>query len=158
MTPIFDFPDIPKPEVCSIKIVIPGDPVPKGRHRSRIVRPRFKPPFIQQYPDAATEAYERRIEQEAALVMKGRGKLLGALGVNVMAFVPIPASWAMKQKQKAAEGLILPVTRPDGDNYLKCCLDAMNDVVYKDDAQVVDQAVKKRYAEHPRLEIEIFAV
>lgn len=161
MTPILDFPQIPfcgyEFGVTSIKIVIPGDPVPKGRHRARIVQPRFKKAFIQFYQDAATEAYEDRVAHETALVMKGRGKLVGALRIDVMAFVAIPASWSLKQKQKAIEGLILPVSRPDADNYLKCCLDAMNDVAYKDDAQVVDMTVKKRYAERPRLEIEIFS-
>lgn len=156
--PIFDFPEISKQEVCSIKIVIPGAPVPKGRHRARIVQPRFKPAFIHFYQDADTEAYEARVAQEAGLVMRGRGKLLGPLGVNVMAFVTIPESWSLKQKQRAIEGTMLPVTRPDADNYLKCCLDAMNGIVYKDDSQVVDMKVQKRYAEKPRLEIEIFAV
>lgn len=140
----------------SIKIVIQGEPVPKGRHRARIVQPRGRPAFIHFYQDSDTEKYETRVKQEAAIVMRGRGLILGALSVIITAWVAIPASWSEKKKQAARDQEIRPTPRPDADNYLKCCLDAMNDVVYKDDAQVVDQQVSKRYSDSPRLEIEIF--
>lgn len=179
--PSFDFPEIPMggasdcnmarycekdsltPPTTSIKITIPGEPVPKGRHRARIVQPRSKPAFIHFYQDADTEAYERRVAQEAGLVMRGRGLLLGALKIDVVAHVSIPASWSEKKRLSCQDTVllpasVLPTSRPDADNYLKCCLDAMNGVVYKDDSQVVKMSVEKRYSTHPRLEIEIFAV
>lgn len=151
-------PLIPREPVYSIKIIIPGEPVPKGRHRSRIVYPRHKAAFIHNYPDPQTEKYESMIAKEAAIVMAGKGLITGALSIVVMAWVLVPQSWSIKKQVKAIEGEIIPVTRPDADNYLKCCLDAMNGIVYKDDAQFVDMRVSKRYSDNPRLEIEIFAV
>jgi Holliday junction resolvase RusA-like endonuclease len=132
--------------------------VPKGRHRARIVQPRNKPAFIHFYQDAETEAYERVVARYAQLVMAGRGLLLGPLRIVVIAMLPIPASWSQKKRMDALGGNIKPTSRPDADNFLKCCLDAMNDVVYKDDSQFVEMSVTKIYAAVPALEIEIFAV
>lgn len=150
-------PLIPPPSVTSIRFTVPGEPVPKGRHRARIVQPHRKPAFISFYQDSATEKYEAVVAMHAKMAMKGRGELIGALAVSVIAHVTIPASWSQKKKSNAIEGTILPVSKPDADNFLKCCLDAMNEIVYHDDSQVVDMIVKKRYSENPRLEIEIFA-
>lgn len=150
-------PLLPPPPVTSIKITVPGEPVPKGRHRGRIVQPRNKPAFIHFYQDADTEAYEKKVAWQACIVMGPRGLLLGALEVNVTAWVEIPKSWSKNNQARALNGEILPTSRPDADNYLKCCLDAMNGVVYKDDSQVVTMSVGKRYSLSPRLEIEILA-
>lgn len=145
----------------SIKITVPGEPVPKGRHRARIVQPKSKPAFIHFYQDADTEAYEKAVGWQAKFVMKGRGLLTGALRIEVVAYLKVPASWSAKQKERALvgdliNGLLLPISRPDGDNFLKAALDAMNGIVYKDDSQVTDMSVKKRYSDNPRLEIVIF--
>lgn len=150
-------PLLPPAPVTSIKITVPGDPVPKGRHRARIVQPRNKPAFIHFYQDADTEAYEKKVAWQARIVMGPRGWLLGALEIRVTAWVSIPQSWSQKQQARALNGDLLPTTRPDADNYLKCCLDAMNSVVYKDDSQFVTMSVTKRYSDSPRLEIEIMA-
>lgn len=143
--------------VMSLKITVPGEPVPKGRHRARIVQPRRKSAFIHFYQDAETEKYERLVAQVAHLEMKGRGLILGPLDIHVTAWLPIPASWSQKKRAQASDGTLRPVSRPDADNFLKCCLDAMNKVVYHDDSQVVDMRVSKRYSDSPRLEIEIFS-
>lgn len=149
-------PLLPKEAAQCLKIIVPGIPVPKGRHRARIVQPRGRRPFVHMYQDAETEKYESLVAQNASMVMAGRGLVLGALDVRATAYVEIPASWPDKKRNQAADGDILPVSRPDADNYLKCVLDAMNGVVYKDDSQVVNMSVQKRYSFTPRMEIDIF--
>lgn len=144
------------PPVTSIKITVPGEPVPKARHRARIVTPRFKPPFIHFYQDSATEKYEQQIALVSQMMMQGRGLILGALEVHVTAWVAVPTSWSDVKRSKAINGEIRPISRPDSDNYAKAALDGMNGVVFKDDSQVVDLHVSKRYSEEPKLEIEIF--
>lgn len=148
----------PAEPVFSLKITVPGDPVPKGRHRARIVQPRHKPAFIHFYQDSETEKYENHIAMLANIVMGGRGVLLGPLELRIIAYVPIPKSWSEKMKQRCVDGVMRPVTRPDGDNYEKAALDALNGIVYKDDAQIVEMRWSKRYDHNPRLEIEVFAV
>lgn len=150
-------PLLPLEPVMSIKIIVPGEPVPKGRPRARIVSPRFKAPFIQFYQDADTSNYERRVAQEARQVMRGRGNLIGPLRVEVRAYRSPPASWTPTKKEKAYLGIVMPTSRPDSDNYLKI-IDACNRLVWEDDAQIVRMSVEKWYSQQPRLEIEIFAV
>ncbi len=53
----------------------------------------------------------------------------------------------------------LPTTKPDIDKLLRCILDALTGIAYKDDAQVVEVQVSKRYGVgnsdfgRPRVEI-----
>ena len=52
-------------------------------------------------------------------------------------------------------GLIRPTKRPDVDNVLKIVCDALNKIVYDDDACIVDAQVRKYYSANPRVEISI---
>ena len=131
-----------------------GPPGHKGRHRSRMVFPRGKKPFIQQYPDPATAAYEATLKQAAAIFMRGRAPTEAPLALLVHSFRPIPPSWSGKARRAAIAGDIRPTSRPDWDNYGKIT-DALNKIVWLDDAQVVDGRVIKLYAEHPALRIEV---
>lgn len=149
-------PLLPPEPVMSLKIIVQGDPRGKGRHRSRIVQPKFKPAFIHNYADPETEKYEAVIARYGQLTRGGRGLLLGALHIQVTAYMPIPMSWSEKKKQQARDGHIRPIVKPDWDNFGKVASDALNGVIWKDDAQIVDGRVSKFYSEEPRLEIEIF--
>lgn len=51
---------------------------------------------------------------------------------------------------------LYPITRPDLDNYAKSVMDGLNGFAWKDDAQISDMRIKKRYTEfEPKLVIEI---
>lgn len=47
------------------------------------------------------------------------------------------------------------MTKPDADNYLKGVKDALKGIIWKDDSQVVDAFVRKRYSARPRIEVKI---
>lgn len=51
-------------------------------------------------------------------------------------------------------GLLAPATRPDFDNCSKM-VDALNGIVWIDDAQVVTAVIHKRYSDQPRLVIDV---
>ena len=57
------------------------------------------------------------------------------------------------RKEKARAGEICATKKPDADNVLKAIKDAMNDVVYADDAQVVEISLIKVYGDDPRVEV-----
>lgn len=86
--------------------------------------------------------------------MEGRDQLQGALAVKIRAFVQMPQALAKhKSKGPAAEaGEIRPISRPDCDNYAKV-IDALNGIVWHDDAQVVSLTIDKFYSSRPRLEL-----
>lgn len=131
-----------------------GKPGHKARHRSRIVFPRSGKPFIHNYPDPDTAAYEKVLAEYASLLMRRRVPTERPVALIVHAFLPIPKSWTNRDYAAAVAGAILPTGRPDGDNYLKI-VDALNGVVWVDDSQVVDARVIKQYSERPALRVEV---
>lgn len=148
-----------------------GKPGHKGRHRSRIVIPKeawsydtrgnkwinpigAKRIFVHNYPDPETEKYEQTLREAGALFMRGRVPTLRPCALLVHAFLPIPKSWTRSERRAALSGAILPTSRPDDDNYLKI-RDALDGVVWKEDSQVCDSRVLKRYSDQPALRIEV---
>ena len=132
-----------------------GKPGHKARHRSRIVNPKFGKAFVQQYPDPATEAYERVLAEAAGLFMRGRVPTENPVALLVHSVRPVPESWSRRDREAALAGAILPTSKPDGDNYLKVVQDALNNVVWRDDSQVVDARIIKRYDLRPAMRIEV---
>lgn len=142
-----------------MRIVIPGNPVPKGRPRFRVARSRGafgeKPKeWVQTYNDAQTERGEQRVRKEAFKAMEGREQLIGPVWLKLEFYVPIPQSFSQVKREKANHGEILPVTRPDIDNYEKLICDALNGIVYQDDNQIVHSECVKRYSDNPGTIIE----
>lgn len=138
-----------------VTIIIIGQPRGKGRHRSRIVKPAFKKPFISNYPDPNTERYERRIGQEALLAMREKPPINEAVCLWVEAYFLVPTSWSKSKRIQALSGVIRPTTRPDWDNLGKIT-DSLKTIVWRDDALVVEGRVRKFYAEQPRTEIRVW--
>jgi Holliday junction resolvase RusA-like endonuclease len=131
---------------ASIRIELVGEPRGKGR-------PRFTRAGMA-YTPAKTRSYEAALQLAAQDAMAGRPPLEGPLTLIVEAHMPIPASWSGKQQKLAAAGQRRPTGRPDFDNLLKP-LDALNKVVWSDDAQVVDVRCVKLYSERPRLIVTV---
>jgi Holliday junction resolvase RusA-like endonuclease len=137
-----------------IKITLPGDPIGKGRPRARIVTTKTKGQFISFYTPAETVTYEQALAWAGKAAMKGRKPLLGALRVTVKAFMVPPESWSGIKRTKALNDEIRPSVKPDADNILKI-LDALNKIVWHDDAQIVDARIEKRYWISPSLNIQV---
>ena len=132
-----------------VSIYLSGPPRGKGRPKFSSVQGR--PRAI---TDAATRNYEASLKIAAQLAMRGVAPLTGALDVLMIATFPIAPSWPKKRQAAALSGAERPTGRPDGDNLLKTT-DALNGVVWVDDAQVVDGTVRKRYGAAPGLLIEV---
>lgn len=131
-----------------ISITVPGEPVAKAR-------PRFTRNG-NVYTPKKTAVYEQVIGLHARAAMKGRKILTGAVRLSVTAYMPIPSSWSMKQKTKAMTGALRHTKRPDSDNLCKAVQDALNGVIYADDAQIDEVHIVKRYG-MPRTEIVVEA-
>lgn len=54
------------------------------------------------------------------------------------------------------DGEIRPTKKPDNDNIVKVVEDALNDVAYKDDKNIVDCVVQKYYSEQPQIIVEMW--
>jgi Holliday junction resolvase RusA-like endonuclease len=135
--------------MTSIVIEIAGEPRGKGRPRFTRTGHAFTP--------AATRAYESAIRYAAQLEMNSRPPFAGALEVRVAATFPVPISWSKRKREAALAGTVPHITKPDCDNLLKC-IDALNQIVFADDKQIVHAVVIKRYGDRPCLHIEVSEV
>lgn len=106
------------------------------------------------FTDAKTRSELGAIKMFAAEAMKGQKPYDGAVILRLCAYRPIPASLSKKKTAAALAGEIAPTTKPDLDNYYKM-VDALNKVVWIDDAQIVTAVVHKRYSDQPRLVIDV---
>lgn len=122
-----------------ITIVVPGTPRGKGR-------PRFSGVTRTTYTDKLTKQYEAVIGRMAALEMRGKDLLSGPLHIEIRAHFEIPGSWPKAKRDGALLGTVQPVGRPDIDNVLKVFADALNQIVYDDDAAIVSASCSKVYA------------
>lgn len=130
----------------SIRFVIPGEPVAKAR-------PRVMKSGIT-YTPAKTKNYETLV-QELFFTQHGQPLLDGELVINIKAFFTIPKSAPKKKREQMQGEEIRPTKKPDIDNLFKIITDALNDLAYKDDSQIVTGTVEKYYSENPRVEVEI---
>lgn len=136
-----------------IVFTIPGTPVGKGR-------PKFarRGAFVTTYTPEKTASYENLVKVKAEEAMVGRELIAGAVAVTILLFITPPASWSNKKMLQALNHEILPTTKPDIDNVIKGILDAMNEIVWNDDKQVVDVTIRKRYANTARATVEVRAI
>lgn len=132
-----------------IVIELAGEPKGKGR-------PRFVRSTGHAYTPAQTRSYESMLRLAAQEAMAGRIPIDGPVEVEVLACMPIPVSWSKRKRSDAIAGTVKPTSRPDVDNLVKM-LDAFNEVVWRDDKQVVWCRVAKVYSEKPRLRIDVRA-
>jgi Holliday junction resolvase RusA-like endonuclease len=129
-----------------LEFVIPGVPMAWARAGSN---------GSQRFTAAQQRAYKRAAGLLAKRAMGGRELFTGPVAIALTAVFEPPASWTKKARAAALAGEAVPVVKPDWDNLGKIVSDAMNGVVYKDDAQIFDAHVGKRYGEMARVEVAV---
>lgn len=131
-----------------IELTIPGEVVAKSR-------PKFtsRGGYARAYTPKKTRDYEALVKYYA-LQLKQQ-PLIEAIEVDISVHRVPPKSWSKKKQREALEGVILPVTKPDADNYAKSVLDSLNGILFKDDNQIVDLNIKKRYSEEAKAVVRI---
>lgn len=84
-----------------------------------------------------------------------RPPLLGALSVSLTFYRPVQSSISKTERERRLSNRSKPVVKPDTDNYIKATLDALNGVLWHDDAQIVKIIGEKRYSDHPRITVSV---
>ena len=134
-----------------IKFTIPGEPQGKGRPRFAHVGGRpmaFTPDKTVLYENLVAMEYRcqcggKRFDDHAALVLE------------VHAYYAIPLSVSRKRRNLMQSGKLRPTIKPDWDNIGKVIADSLNQIAYRDDAQIVEARICKYYADDPRVEVMI---
>jgi Holliday junction resolvase RusA-like endonuclease len=121
--------------VRSITFTIPGPPIAWKR-----------PIQVGNRRVAGQRNLRRAIGTFAAIAMRGKEPLTGAVAIDAIAAMPITGD-----HQHGA----WHISRPDVDNLIKIVLDSVLAIIYEDDAQVASLHIDKRYDADPRFEITV---
>lgn len=129
-----------------------GEPVGKGR-------PRFSTVTGRAYTPTKTTNYENLVKLEYHAQCGGDPfpeKVM--LKMAIRAYFAIPKSASKKARAAMITTEQRPVKKPDADNILKSVADALNQVAYYDDSQIVATTIEKYYSEQPRVEVSIESI
>lgn len=125
-----------------IRFEIPGEPVPLKRHRT-----------------SKGKTYDPSKEAKRNFAWLVKQRTVGlfphaeALKVEIEYHMPIPKSYSKGARLKAIGG---PHTKkPDLTNLAKFTEDALNHILWRDDAIIADLHVKKIYSEEPKTVIKL---
>lgn len=122
-----------------IDIVFHGTPIGKARPRFG----RAKSGNIVTYTPAKTTNFERDLRSLAQVAMVGKTVIEGAVKVTITAY--------FSHKTKTG----WHTSRPDLDNIVKAVLDALNGIVFDDDAAVCELVAFKKYDNDERVEVQV---
>lgn len=124
------------------------EPVPQLRPRvsSRPYLRVYDPPKVKQF---------KSLLRSLADDQYSRPPLLGPLSVSLTFYRPVQKSISQSERERRLTNRSKPAVKPDTDNYIKSTLDALNGVLWHDDAQIVKIIGEKRYGDHPRITVSV---
>ena len=128
---------------------------PFGKQRPTFVR---RGRFSKVITPLKTVNYEVQVKEAFVRECNPNRLLTGPLGIILIVYHYIPKSTSKVKRQNMIDGLIRPELTPDWDNIGKVVCDALNQMAYADDKQIVDSHVLKYYGERPRVEVEVWEV
>lgn len=126
-----------------------GQPIAKGRPRLG---------KWGTYTPEKTVNYENLVKMSYIETYKDKELLEGDLRLEVDYYFPIPKSTSKKNKELMLREVIRHNKRPDLDNLIKAIADALNNIAYQDDSQIVEVEAKKYYGDEPRAQVRIFEI
>ena len=143
-----------------MKLVIKGIPQPKQSARFSVKKIGNKV-IAKSYQNAEVKQNERNIAYDVkSQLPKGFIPFNVAIGVKVLFVFPPLSSFSKKKISEIESGKIFyKETKPDlTDNLMKGTCDAMNGIVYVDDARICRVETEKIYGMVPRTEIEFYVL
>lgn len=122
---------------------------PVGKARPRFTMKGFA------YTPKTTREFESAIRKEAKKAMNGRAPL----GKDIEIFMTIVftfhvlKSWSKMKREHCLTNSTAKITKPDIDNLGKSVLDALNGIVYEDDANVSTITLSKHYGREDNVSV-----
>lgn len=129
---------------------IPGQPIGQGRPKFSTINGHAKA-----YDPEKSRNYKAYVRMLATQAMKEAGfeRIDGPCLLSINAFFEIPKSKSKRFREAALKGDERPTKKPDLSNIIKGIEDALNGLVYKDDACIVNLSCEKFYSDNPRVEV-----
>ena len=128
----------------SKRIIIYGSPKAWKRHRSSRISGMYDP-----------NTPEKRVIQSYFEEEFGANfpMIQGEITMFIKAYRPIPKSMPKAMSLLYEAEVLKPLGRPDVDNFIKLIQDALNGIIYRDDAQITKIVSEKYLSFTPRTEI-----
>lgn len=123
-------------------LFVPGKPAPQGSKKAIPIRNRSTGQIVkinQVESSNAVGPWRERIALAAHNWMGGQGPLTSAVRVDLAFVLPRPKSTPKTRTPAATK-------RPDLDKLARAVLDALTNVCWDDDSQVIDLRISKRLA------------
>lgn len=148
-----------------MQIIIPGDPIPKARHRSSIVNKRIVIYDSQKKEKDKVSAFLKKFIIHVQNGTEGYFELQQDLydillssyfEVEMIFYMKMPKNASEKKKKMMQENEIKHTCKPDVSNMIKFYEDCANGIIWKDDKQIVKIRAEKRYARVPFTLLNIF--
>lgn len=109
---------------------------------------------IRVYDPPKVSNYKKQLSQLARSQYKSE-PLDGMLAVEITFYRQVQKSLSKVERSRRLSGKHRPTVKPDLDNYVKSTLDALNGILWTDDALIVDLHAHKYYSDDPHIEITV---
>lgn len=143
-----------------MSMFIPFPPQGKARHRTRTLKvkgDKGERHISMSYACPKQKGHVMDVQKVMRSVWEGEPIAL-PIHLDLVAHMPVPASWPKKKKALAETDHILHVSKPDVDNILKLIKDCANDLLYCDDAQIVSVVACKRFSAKPGYQLTLYTL
>jgi Holliday junction resolvase RusA-like endonuclease len=146
-----------------LKFVVYGEAQPAGSKRSFAVRRKENGAWVPTGKNIVVDAnpkadeWKRTVTQAVGVAMQGP-ILDGPVALDALFFRARPRSHHNSQGFVRASAPAYPTTRPDRGKLLRSVEDALTGLVWRDDSQVVEGNVGKRYGTPARVELTVTAL
>lgn len=119
-------------------------------------RPRYSSKTHKMYTPTKTSTFEEKVKW----AFKNKYNIetepsKKAFKVMITAYFKPAKSLSKKKKQELIDGEFGFLHKPDSDNVAKAILDSLNGLAYKDDSQVANLLIFKKYGEENKISVEL---
>lgn len=118
-------------------------------------RPRMNTYTGKAYTPTKTKNYEYLIKQTFINKYPDFIPIEGRVIMTIIAYFEIPKSTSKRKESEMLSEEISPTKKPDWDNIGKIVSDALNKLAFRDDAQITDVRIFKKYAKTPKVVVKI---
>lgn len=135
-------------EFCKLELEIPESITGKARPRMNTYTGRA-------YTPTKTKNYEYLVRQLFVYKYPNFKPLESRLKLKIIAYFELPKARSKLKEAEMLANIISPTKKPDIDNITKIILDALNKFAYKDDSQITEMSVTKKYSRTPKVIVQI---
>lgn len=118
-------------------------------------RPRMNIYTGKAYTPTKTKNYEYLVRQIFVTKYPKFEPILGKVKMTIIAYFELPKKRSKLKEAEMLAGIITPTKKPDWDNIGKIISDALNKFAFKDDAQITEATIIKKYAITPKVYVKI---